>query len=222
MKKRSFVVIGLGTFGATIATELTRMGNHVLGVCSDELNVNRLSEELTEIVRADFRDEDALRDAGVGNHDVAIVAISNDLEASILTTMTVKFLGVETIWVKAMNKAHHRIITKLGVDRVLLPEIEMGQHVAQMLNFPTMRDYMSLGNGFHLVVMNVPSALHEQNLHSEDLLPKFDLKPLGLMRGSEMVPINAEVVPMAEADRLMLLGRSADLREFGRFIGRGK
>lgn len=221
MKKRSFVVLGLGPFGATIASDLTRMGNHVLGICSDELNVNRLSDELTEVVRADFRDEEALRDAGVGNHDVAIVAISGDLESSILCTMNVKMIGVETIWVKAMNKTHHRIMSKLGVDRVLLPEHEMGQHVAQMLNFPTMRDYVSLGNGFHVVDMSVPPSLEGRNLHDGGFLPKYSLRALGVMRGTDMIDLTAETIPMRKGDKLLLLGRRQDLREFGHSIGRG-
>ncbi len=220
MKKRSFVVLGLGSFGATIATELARMGNHVLGICGDQYNVNRLADELSETVALDFRDEEALRDAGVGNHDVAIVAISNDLEASILCTMNIKLIGVPTIWVKATSKTHHRIMSKLGVDRVLLPEIEMGQHVAQMLNFPTMRDYVSLGNGYHVVDMNIPSSFEETKLKDFSLLDKLNLRVLGMMRAAELIPHVGDDVIMQKGDKLLLLGKRADLREFGHLVGR--
>lgn len=120
-KSRSFAVIGLGTFGTTVASELARFGNHVLGIDTIERNVSRVAETLAEAVIADGRDEQALREAGVGNYDVAVVAIGEELEANILCSMNVKLLGVPTVWVKAMSRTHHRILTKLGADRVIQP-----------------------------------------------------------------------------------------------------
>ncbi|WP_206607904.1 potassium channel family protein [Ferruginivarius sediminum] len=126
-KNRSFAVIGLGTFGTTVASELARFGNHVLGIDTVERNVSHVAEMLTEAVIADGRDEEALREAGVGNYDVAVIAIGEDLDANILCTMNVKLIGVPTVWVKAMSRTHHRILRKLGADRVIEPEQEIGR-----------------------------------------------------------------------------------------------
>lgn len=218
MKRRSFVICGLGSFGATIGADLVRTGHHVLGICNDMYNINRMADVLNEVVNLDMRDDDALREAGAGTHQVGIVAI-NDLELSILCTMNLKLLGVETIWVQAISKAHHRIATRLDVDRVLLPEQEMGRHAAQMLSFPAMRDYVSLGNGHHVVDMTTPACLAGSPLSDESLLAKHDIKPLGLMRGTELVTTQKwDEVILEEGDKLLLLGRSQDLRDFGHAI----
>ena len=166
-KTRSFAVIGLGTFGTIVASELARFGNHVLGIDALERNVAQVADTLAEAVIADGRDEQALREAGVGNYDVAVVAIGEDLEANILCTMNVKLLGVPTIWVKAMSRTHHRILTKLGADRVIQPEQEIGRHIAQMLHNPLVRDYVSLGNGFHVVDFRVPESLDGKRVDAD-------------------------------------------------------
>src|SRR5690606_22873699 len=113
MKNKSVVVIGLGTFGSTVARMLAEFGNPVLGIDIDEARVARLADRLTDAVIADGRDEDALREAGVGGYNTAVVAIGENLEANILCTMNVKMLGVETVWVKALSETHHRILSKI-------------------------------------------------------------------------------------------------------------
>ncbi|ASM74818.1 MULTISPECIES: potassium channel family protein [Roseobacteraceae] len=213
-KNRSFAVIGLGTFGTTVASELARFGNHVLGIDTVERNVSRVAETLTEAVIADGRDEQALREAGVGNYDVAVVAIGEELEANILCTMNVKLLGVPTVWVKAMSRTHHRILTKLGADRVIQPEQEIGRHIAQMLHNPLVRDYVSLGNGFHVVDFRVPESLNEKRVDAVGLTDDFDLRALGLMRGSEFVGCESGATQMRTDDKLLLLGRRENLRRF--------
>lgn len=215
MKKRSFAVIGLGTFGSTVATELARFGNPVLGMDTDPTSVARLSEILTESVIGDGRSESAMREAGVADYDVAIIAIGEDLEANILCTMNAKMLGVQTIWAKALNRTHHRILTKLGADRVVLPEQEVGQHIAQMLHNPLMRDYVSLGNGFHVVDFTAPKQLDGVEVGSPKLLSKFNLRALGVMRDSEFLSCEDGSLVLNEGDKLLVLGRRTDLRSFG-------
>jgi trk system potassium uptake protein TrkA len=211
----SFVVIGLGTFGATIAAELARLGDHVLGIDIDERNVGRIADDLSEAIVADGRDEDALREAGVGRYDVVVVAIGEDLEANILCTMNVKVLGVKSVWVKALSRAHHRILVKMGADRVIQPEQEIGRHIAQMLHNPLVRDYVSLGNGFHVVDFEVPERLDGHSMEELELGKRYDVRCLGLMRGSEYMDCHAGDVGLAASDKLLLLGRRQDLRRFG-------
>lgn len=213
-RTRSFAVVGLGTFGSTVATELARFGNIVLGIDASEKSVAAVADRLSQAVIADGRDEAALREAGAGKVDVGVVAIGEDLEANIVCTMNLKVLGVKTVWAKAITRTHHRILTKIGADRVVQPEQEVGQHIAQMLHNPAVLDYVSLGNGFHVVNIAVPKALDGRKLGALKLMARHQLRCLGLMRGAEFLS-PGEDTEMAADDRLLVLGRRADLRAFG-------
>lgn len=222
MRPRSFAVIGLGTFGSTIATDLVGFGNPVLGIDIDERKASAMADTLTETIIADGRDDLALREAGVGNYDVAVVAIGEDLEANILCTMNVKLIGVPVIWVKALNRTHHRILARLGIDRVLLPEQEIGHHVAQVLHNPLLRDYVSLGNGYHVVDLTVPEHFDGLTVGTDIDIGKHDLHCLGAMRGTTFLPVEGPVGPQLTAgDKLLLIGKRADLRAFADDSRRG-
>ena len=214
MKKHSFVVIGLGTFGSTVASELAAFGNHVLGIDSEEGPVSRLADTLTEVLIADARDEEALREAGVANCDAAVIAIGEDLEANILCTMNAKLLGVSCIWVKARTRTHHRILSRLGADRVIEPEQEIGQHVAQKLHNPLIRDYLSLGNGFYIIDIRLPERLDGVNLEALGIRGNSAIRCLGVMRNTNSLVGDAGSMLLAADDKLLLLGRRQALREF--------
>ncbi len=211
----SFAVIGLGTFGSTVATDLARFGNHVLGIDIEEKNVAGVADKLAEAIIADGRDEDALREAGVGDYETAVVAIGEDLESNVLCTMNVKVLGVKTVWVKATSRTHYRILLKLGADRVIQPEQQIGQHIAQMLHNPLVRDYVSLGNGYHVVNFQIPEALDGTPIGELRLQEGFDVRCLGLMRGTDYVACDTDTETLHTDDRLLLLGQRQNLRDFG-------
>jgi len=213
-RKRNFVVIGLGTFGRTIATELAGFGNHVLAIDHNEDNINAVLDSVSEAVIADSRDEEALRQAGVGDYDVAVVAIGDEIEASVLCTMHVKLLGVDMVWAKALSRTHHRILTKLGADRVIHPERDVGQHIAQMLHNPLVRDYLSLGNGYYIIDLRVPETLHGKTLDTLKLDEHPGLSCLGVMRGSKHIDSNESDLVLEQDDKLLLLGKRDELRDF--------
>ncbi|MDT8398649.1 MAG: TrkA family potassium uptake protein [Pseudomonadales bacterium] len=214
-RQRSFVVIGLGTFGRTVSTELARYGDHVLGIDIDEHKVSSLSDILAEAVIADGRDEDALRETGAGNYDVALVAIGEDLEANILCTMNLKQIGVPCVWVKALDRVHHRILSRLDVDKVIHPEQEIGQHIAQMLHNPLVRDYINIGNGFFIVDFTLPEQLDGQQIATLELMEKFNIRCLGLLRHGEFLPCEAATTILKTDDKLLLFGDRSHLRAFG-------
>lgn len=214
-KNRSFAVIGLGAFGSTVAGELAKSGRQVIGLDLDEKRVAQIAPALHSAAILDSTDEVALREAAIDQYDVALVAIGRDIQASILTTMNLRMLGVETIWVKAANKTHHRILAKLGADRVILPEQEMGRHIAQMLNNPIVQDYVSLGNGYSVVSVAIPARLKGRELASLGVGATPDLRMLGLMRGTEFRSCEATDLRLETEDKLILLGKRLDLRRFG-------
>jgi trk system potassium uptake protein TrkA len=211
---RSFAVIGLGAFGGAVAMELARFGNRVIGVDIDDMRVARHADHLYETVIADGRDEQTLRELGLGAYDVTLVAIGENLEASILCTMNAKVVGARTVWVKGADRTHHRILVKIGADRVILPEHETGMHIAQMLHNPLVRDYVSLGNGFHVVNITAPERLQGRTVGSLKLAKRFELHCLGLMRGTEYLDIASGDTEIRAEDRLLLLGRRLNLRRF--------
>jgi trk system potassium uptake protein TrkA len=212
--RRTFGVIGLGNFGSTIATELQRFGNHVIGIDISEERATAHAEDLSQSVIGDARDEDALRDAGFADCEMGLVAMGDNLEASILAAINLKLIGVETVWAKATSKTHHRILSRLGVDRVIHPEVEMGQHIAQMLHNPLVRDYVSLGNGYHVVNFRIPESLEGKNLADLPHAKEFSLRCIGVMRGSDYLGQDGQDCTLESDDLLLLLGKRKDLRDF--------
>ena len=213
-KPRSFAVIGLGTFGATVARDLQRFGNEVIGIDIDERLVSPHAEDLGQALILDARDDGALKEAGVDTVDVGIVAIGTNIEASVLTTINLRTIGVDTIWAKATSKNHHRILSKLGVDRVIHPEREVGQHIAQVLNNPLVRDYVSLGNGQHVVNFRVPESLEGKSLSELDYRQDHNLRCIGVLRGTDFVGNDGSSCSLEKDDLLLLLGSRQDLRDF--------
>ena len=141
-----FAVIGLGSFGATVALELVNLEHDVIGIDSISKYVESISKEITHAVIADATDEHVLQELNIQNCDAVVVAIGEDIEASILCVMHLKNMGVEKILVKAKSKAHHMILTHLGIDTIIHPEEDMGIRIAQSLSYPMVRRYMALND----------------------------------------------------------------------------
>ena len=215
---RNFAVIGLGTFGTTVAKELARFEHYVIGIDNSERPVAALADVITHAVIADARDEEALREAGVADCDVALIAIGEDLEANVLAAINARMLGVPTIWAKAISRTHHRILSKLGVERVILPEEEVGLEVAQVLNNPQLRSFLSIGNGFYVVIFQAPAALEGVRLSELGVGTKIDLRNMGVMRGTDFTGAGEEDPPLSEGDKFLLFGRRAELRKFAALL----
>ncbi|MBO6813823.1 MAG: TrkA family potassium uptake protein [Rhizobiaceae bacterium] len=212
--RRVFGVIGLGNFGSTVATELQRFDNHVIGIDISESRVANHAETLSQAMIVDARDDTALREAGLGDCDIGLIAMGSDLEASILAAINLKLIGVPVVWAKATTKTHHRILSKLGVDRIVHPEVEVGQHIAQVLHNPLVRDYVSLGNGYHVVNFRIPESLEGKNLSELPHKEKFNLRCIGVMRGSKYIGQDGSSCELESNDLLLLLGQRNDLRSF--------
>jgi trk system potassium uptake protein TrkA len=215
-KHRSFAIIGLGSFGATVARDLQRFGNEVIGIDINESLVSNVVDELDQALILDARDDGALREAGIDSVDAGVIAIGTDIEASVLATINLKTIGVDMIWAKATSKNHHRILSKLGVSRVIHPEREVGQHVAQVLNNPLVRDYVSLGNGQHVVNFRVPKTLQGKSLSELSYQADHALRCIGVLRGTEYIGHDDSSCTLEKDDLLLLLGSRQSLRDFAR------
>ena len=161
-----FAVIGLGRFGSAASLELMRMGHSVLGVDLDAKLVDKYADRLTRAVIADVSDSEAVEELGLHHYDVVLVAIGEDVQASLLCVVHLKTLGIQSIWVKASSHAEHQILNKLGVSRIIHPEEEMGVRVAQALSYPMVDDYITLGNGEFVVEIRVSDRLAGKTIAS--------------------------------------------------------
>lgn len=161
-----FAVIGLGSFGATVATELVSLKHEVLGIDAEKKYVESISDQITYAVIADATDEHVLNELNLQNYDAVVVAIGESLEASILCVLNLKNMGVKNIWVKAKSKAHHMILSHLEVNKIIHPEEDMGVRVAQSLSYPMISRYMSLGDNYYIVKVEIKENLAGTRLHT--------------------------------------------------------
>lgn len=207
-----FAVIGLGRFGSTVSLELIRLGHQVLGVDAEPKFINRLADKLSYAVIADATDEQALAELDLLRYDAVVVAIGEDLEASILCVLHLKNLGVQQLWVKASSKPHHTILSRLGVSRIIHPEEEMGLKVAQALNYPMINQYMSLGNNQYLVEILVHKHLEGTVLSALLKNSGHKVKTVLVKRHSELVAPVPDDFILATDDCLVLAGPQSMLK----------
>jgi trk system potassium uptake protein TrkA len=162
-KRESILIIGLGRFGRAMAEELVSMGHEVLGVDTDVKIVQDAMDRLTHVVQADATDVEALRQIGAADFATAVVAIGNDVQASILATYALVDVGVKRIWAKAITAAHGAILQRVGAHRVVFPERDMGVRVAHTLGGRTL-DYLELDANFALIETTVPRGMAGKTL----------------------------------------------------------
>lgn len=201
-----FTVIGLGRFGITASIELIHMGHTVTGIDKDEKLAEQYAGELTQVLICDVTDERALKELNLCQSEAVLVAIGEDMQASLLCTLHLKNLGVKDIWVKANTSAHHTILSKLGVTRIIHPEEEMGARVAQALNYPMVSDYLSIGHGSYIVDIHLPSPFQPTSIDS--LIKGFEnsIHCLLVKRGQEVMKSPPPSYLIRECDTLILFG----------------
>ncbi|MEN2976354.1 TrkA family potassium uptake protein (plasmid) [Tistrella bauzanensis] len=209
--KKQFMVIGLGSFGATVAGELVRLGHAVLGIDTDRRPVDALADVLTHAVVADGTDEKVLQELGADSFDTCVVAIGGNIEASSLVTLHLKALGAKKVWAQAATAAHKTILTKIGADRVLIPEIEVGINIAQSLIYQGIMDYMALGDDSFVVEYRVAERF--DTVAIEDLLGAHAdaVRLLAVKRGRDFLDQPLAGLALVKGDRLVLLGPRAAL-----------
>jgi trk system potassium uptake protein TrkA len=216
MVKQSFAVIGLGRFGSAVARTLVEMGQDVIGIDASESNVQAMAEVLQAVVQLDATDERALRVAGIKDVDVAVISIGENIEASLLVVMLVRELGVKRIIAKAVTALHGRILQKIGVERVVFPEREMGARLAHSLVVPNVIDYIELSRDSSIIDTPTPKEFVGRSLKELQLRNRFGLMLIAIKRKSSTGDEVTNVAPAAddvilEGDVLSLLGSNERL-----------
>jgi trk system potassium uptake protein TrkA len=207
------LVIGLGRFGSSLARELERLGHQVMAVDRDEQAVNEASSYVTHALQLDASDEAALKAAGAADFRTAIVAISSDAEPSIFATMVLKRLGVDIVIAKAGSKLHGEILSRVGADRVILPEHETGLRLAHSFNVPNVIDYLDVAPQFGLEKIRPLDKWIGRSLGELDLKGRFDLTPIALRRGRQVIVNPSRDERVGAEDELIIIGRDDKLEE---------
>ena len=203
---KSFLVIGLGRFGAAVAQELSALGQEVLALDIDEENVQHIADQVTQAIQGDAQDEAVLRSVGARNFDCCVVAVGADMEASILITVMLKEMGAKYIVAKAMTPIHARVLERVGADRVVLPEIDMGQRLAQRLVRTNVVDYIGVSDEFSIVEIHPPKSWVGHSLGQLGVRARHKINVLAIRHGAGgQVDVNPQPDKVIGADDLLIV-----------------
>ncbi|MBI0575909.1 TrkA family potassium uptake protein [Neobacillus cucumis] len=209
-----YAVIGLGRFGLSIATKLFESGKEVLGVDVNEERVDDAHPYTTHALIADSTDAEALKSIGIRNIDTVIVAIGNDIQASILSVLLLKELGVKKVIAKALNKLHGQVLKKVGADWVVYPERDMGIRVAHQLLSPNVLNFIEISKDYSVEEVKIPEKMTEKTLRELDLRAKFNLTVIAIRHGHEINITPSPDKKIASGDVLVVIGENSDLERF--------
>lgn len=211
---KTFIVIGLGRFGTAVAVELCALGHEVLAIDENLDSVQHLAESVTHTAAGDARDPAVLKALGAGNFDCAIVATGSDVGTSALITLNLKELGVPRVVCKATSHVHRRVLEKIGADRVVFPEHEMGLKLARGLSNSDVLNFIELSNDYSIVERNVPRSWRGRSIRELDVRAAYHVNIIAVKSGTGAM----DVAPGADrrlnaGDTLVVLGRDADINQ---------
>lgn len=213
--KKSFAVLGLGKFGRSIAEELAQAGAEVMAVDDDEERISEVSDIVTYAVKADVCDIVAMKELGLSNLDGVVVAITSNLNASIMGTIFCKEAGVPYVIAKSSSSIHTKILQKVGADRVIIPERESGIRVARNMMSPSYRDFIELSDRIRMVEIPVKPEWVGKNLKELNLRKREKINVVAIRREEEIVVNLDPEVPLKEEISLLVLVDRHDLNKLG-------
>lgn len=210
---KSYAVIGLGRFGSEVARHLCRLGCQVLAMDVNPDLVAQIANDVTHAVVGDGQDKEVLRALGVGELDCAVVAIGDDLAASVLITMNLKELELPMVICKAHDEMHRRVLQKLGADKIVIPEQEQGQRLARSLSTPNVLDYIELSDEYGIVDVPAPASWCDQTLKELNVRAKLGVNILAIRREGNINVSPSADFAIARDDVLVILGDSKALKK---------
>ena len=208
---KSYVVVGLGRFGSEVARQLHDLGCEVLAMDLRNDLVQEIANEVTHAVVSDGQDKEVLKALGVRDFDCAVIAIGDDLAASVLATMNMKELGVPHIVCKAHDDTHRRVLQKLGADRVVIPEQENAARLARSLYSPNVLDYIELSDDYGIVEVPVPAAWQGKTLKELNVRAKLGVNIIAIRRNGKINVSPGADFNFQSGDIVVVLGDSVAL-----------
>ena len=209
--KKTYAVFGLGRYGIAVARELVDHGMEVIAVDSEERIVNMAADELPICKCADVTDPDVIRELGIANVDVVIIAMANNLEASVMAVTLCKEIGVKTVIAKCANEMHQKILLRVGADKVVFPENESGIRLARNLLSSGFVDMVSLAKNMSMIELDVKREWVGKNLIELNLRKKYSINVVALRRG-DMVSVDIDPhAPLSPDDKFIVIANTEKL-----------
>lgn len=210
---KTFVVIGLGRFGSAVSIELSNLGHEVLALDEREDVVQRVADKVTHAVTGDAKDPAVLRALGVRNYDCAIVTVGDDVGNSALITLNLKELGVKKVVCKAQSHVHRKVLEKIGADRVVFPEHEMGVKLAQGLSHSSIINFIELSEDYGIVEIAAPKSWVGKTIRELDVRASYNVNIIAVRSGAggELNVVPGGEYVMASGDVVVTLGRNDDI-----------
>ena len=212
--RKEFVVIGLGRFGGSIVRELILQGANVMAIDSSQERVDDFAQIATQAIVADTTDESVIKSLGLWNFEHVIVAIGEDIQSSILTTLILKELGVPQITAKANNDYHEKVLRKIGADFVVHPERDMGIRIANNTLSNNVLDYLELSDEHSIMEIRVSERIAGRSLVDLDIRAKYDINIVGIKRGEQILISPSSTDPILIGDILLVIGADVDINRF--------
>lgn len=209
--KKQYIVFGAGRFGSSVAATLQQKDCEVVVVDKNPEVIEKIANEVGYAICGDVEDPDLFDTLGLGNMHGAIIALTESLESSIITTMMCHEKGVPVIIAKAKNKLHEKILYSVGATQVIFPEFEMGRRLARHLMADNFSDWIDLSNEFSLVEMSVPNAWRGRSLKQLNIREKYNVNIIGMKIGNEVSVRIDPNQPLSEKAILIVAGENRDL-----------
>ncbi len=210
---KQFVILGAGRFGASVAQKLMDLGAEVMVVDRDEKVIQSLADKVTHAVQSDVTYDGAINALGIRNFDTAVVTVGDDIQTSILTTIILKEFGMKHIVAKAQNELHAKVLYKIGADRVVFPEREMGIRVAKNLMASNVMDFIELSPDYSIVEMAPRKEWIGKTISELDIRKNYGLNVMAIRRGAETKISISPMYKVQSGDILVVIGNNQDLKE---------
>jgi trk system potassium uptake protein TrkA len=211
--KKQYLIFGVGRFGSALARTLCELGHEVLAVDSDESRVAAIASDVTNAMQVQAMDEEGMRSLGIRNFDAVIVAIGDNLQHSIMTCIMCKEMGAKYLVGKATDAMHARVLMKLGVDRVVFPERDMGVRVAHSLTSPHLLDLINLDDDYALINLTCPQSWVGKSMRELDIRRRYRVLVLAIYHGPQMSMDITPDTKLKPDDKLLILGKRRDVEE---------
>lgn len=213
MSKKTFAVIGLGRFGQSVVEELVKFDYDVLIIDKDADRLQKMAKLSSHAMTLDTTDENALREVGISAVDHVVVAIGNNIQDSILTTMILKELGVPKVTVKVQNSYHEKVVLKIGADEVVQPERLTGKRIAHRLMENNLLEYYDLSENHSFIVVSAVEKVWGSTVVNLDLRSKHNINLVAIKRDEDII-IPMPSTTFEKGDQLLLVGSNKDLHKF--------
>lgn len=203
---KNVIVLGIGRFGEATATKLYEKGIYVTAVDNNYKKIEKIANNVSSAIQADITEEVAMKSLGISNYDIAIIATGTDLEASIQATLICKDSGVKQVIAKAISKSHARILTKIGADQIVFPELDTGDRLANMISGKNILDLNQFSSDYSLCEVKAKKEWIGKTLIELDFRNRYKVNVIAFKSYQDMILDFDPNLPIEKDDSLIVIG----------------